>query len=79
MCYYGLEIVRGRVIICACQVDIYMYCKSVHAGCSYLPSIKVVVPAPHIPSSVSPAAQVEVLLLTTCSLLGCFHDMLSHG
>ena len=70
---------RDRVIICAYQVDIYIYCKSVYTSCSHLPSVKMVVPTPHTPSSVSPAAQVEVLLLTTCSLLGCFCDMLSCG
>ena len=79
MCYYSLEVVRGRVIIYACQVDVHIYCKSVHAGCSHLPSIKVVVSALHTSSPVSPAAQVEALPSIICSLLGCFHDMLSCG
>ena len=79
MHYYNLEVVRGRVIICACQVDIHIYCKSVHVSHSHLSFVKMVVPAPYIPSPVSPTAQAEVLPSIMYSLLGCFHDILSCG
>ena len=77
--HYGLEVVRGRVVVRACQVDVRMRCKSVCAGCGCLPSVEVVVPAPRTPSPVSPAAQAEALPLTMHSLLGRFRDMLSRG
>ena len=77
--HYGLEVMRGRVVVHAHQVNICMHHKSIHASCSCLPSVEMVVPTPYTPSPVSPAAQAEALLLTMCSLLGCFCDMLSHG
>ena len=45
--HYGSKVTEDRVVVHAHQVGIHMHRKSICAGHGHLPSIEVVVPAPH--------------------------------